>query len=170
MQAYNHLHRAITEPAFQILKAQSIKHHPNCLFSLKQFLKYFKSHFSINNCYTMLQNFLFISIQFKKILGASVVVQWLRIHLAMQGTLAWSLVWDDPTCHRGTKLMYQLQSLYSGAHEQQLLSPCDATTEACVPRAYVSQQEKPQQWEALTPQQRVALLSAARESVCCYCC
>ena len=26
------------------------------------------------------------------------VVQWLRIHLAMQGTLVWSLVQGDPTC------------------------------------------------------------------------
>ena len=36
---------------------------------------------------------------------ASLVVQGLRICLAMQGTPVPSLVWDDPTCHRATKPM-----------------------------------------------------------------
>ena len=31
-------------------------------------------------------------------LGASLVVWWLRIWLAMQGTQFQSLVWEDPTC------------------------------------------------------------------------
>ena len=35
--------------------------------------------------------------------GASLVVQWLRICPARQGTLAWSLVWEDPTCFGATK-------------------------------------------------------------------
>ena len=35
-------------------------------------------------------------------------------------------------------------------------SPCAATTEAHVPRACALQQEKPPQWEAHAPQQRVA--------------
>ena len=30
--------------------------------------------------------------------GTSLVVQWLRIHLPMQGTWVQSLVWEDPTC------------------------------------------------------------------------
>ena len=30
------------------------------------------------------------------------MVQMLRICLALQGTLAGSLVWEDPTCHRAT--------------------------------------------------------------------
>ena len=34
---------------------------------------------------------------------ASWVVQWLRVHLAMQGTLAPSLIQEDPTCCRTTK-------------------------------------------------------------------
>ena len=34
---------------------------------------------------------------------ASLVVQWLRICLAMQGTLIASLVREDPTCHGATK-------------------------------------------------------------------
>ena len=34
---------------------------------------------------------------------ASLVVQWLRILLAMQGTLVRFLVQEDPTCHRANK-------------------------------------------------------------------
>ena len=33
---------------------------------------------------------------------ASLVVQWLRIHLPMQGTRVQALVWEDPTCHGAT--------------------------------------------------------------------
>ena len=33
---------------------------------------------------------------------ASLVAQWLRICLPMQGTRVRALVWEDPTCHRGT--------------------------------------------------------------------
>ena len=49
----------------------------------------------------------------------------------------------------------QLLSLRSGAREPQLLSPRATTTEAHVPRARAPQQEKPPQWEACAPQQRV---------------
>ena len=35
--------------------------------------------------------------------GTSLVVQWLRIRLPMQGTWIRSLVRDDPTCHGATK-------------------------------------------------------------------
>ena len=42
------------------------------------------------------------------------------------------------------------------AHEPQLLSLGAATTEARTSRAHAPQQEKPPQWEACTPQQRVA--------------
>ena len=34
---------------------------------------------------------------------ASLVAQWLRIHLPMQGTLVQALVREDPTCRRATK-------------------------------------------------------------------
>ena len=34
---------------------------------------------------------------------ASLVVQWLRICLLMQGTRVRALVWDDPTCHGATR-------------------------------------------------------------------
>ena len=35
----------------------------------------------------------------KKKSGASLVAQWLRICLLMQGTRVRALVWEDPTCH-----------------------------------------------------------------------
>ena len=41
----------------------------------------------------------------KYLLKTSLVVQWWRIHLPMQGTWVWPLVWEDPTCHGATKPM-----------------------------------------------------------------
>ena len=35
--------------------------------------------------------------------GTSLVAQWLRIHLPMQGTWLRSLVQEDPTCRGATK-------------------------------------------------------------------
>ena len=35
--------------------------------------------------------------------GASLVAQWLRIRLPMQGTWVQALVWVDPTCRGATK-------------------------------------------------------------------
>ena len=40
---------------------------------------------------------------FKNIMGASLVVQWLRICLPMQRTRVRALVREDPTCHGATK-------------------------------------------------------------------
>ena len=37
------------------------------------------------------------------VIGTSLVAQWLRICLPLQGTWVRSLVWEDPTCHRATK-------------------------------------------------------------------
>ena len=34
--------------------------------------------------------------------GASLVAQWLRVCLPMQGTRVRALVWEDPTCHGAT--------------------------------------------------------------------
>ena len=44
------------------------------------------------------------------------VVQWVGVHLPMQGTQVPSVLWEDPTCHRATKALQQtpkpvLQSL-----------------------------------------------------------
>ena len=36
----------------------------------------------------------------KNIYRASLVAQWLRVCLPMQGTRVRALVWEDPTCHR----------------------------------------------------------------------
>ena len=38
----------------------------------------------------------------KNIIGASLVAQWLRICLPMQGTRVRALVWEDPTCRGAT--------------------------------------------------------------------
>ena len=35
--------------------------------------------------------------------GASLVAQWLRIRLPMQGTRVRALVWEDPTCRGATR-------------------------------------------------------------------
>ena len=86
----------------------------------------------------------------------SLVAQWLRIHLPMQGTWVRSLVREGPTCRGATKTVHhnywacalepashnywarepQLLSLCSRARVPQLLSPCAGTTEARVPRAH----------------------------------
>jgi len=59
------------------------------------------------------------------------MVQWLRIHLPMQGGWVQSLVWEDPTCHGATKPVPH-------AMEPQLLK-------AMRFRARALQQEKPPQ-------------------------
>ena len=38
----------------------------------------------------------------KNSLGASLVAQWLRVRLPMQGTRVRALVWEDPTCRGAT--------------------------------------------------------------------
>ena len=42
----------------------------------------------------------------KTVWWASLVAQWLRIHLPMQGTRVRALVQEDPTCHGATKPMH----------------------------------------------------------------
>ena len=42
---------------------------------------------------------------------SSLVAQWIRIHLPMQGTQVRSLVWEDSTCHRATKSLRCLNTL-----------------------------------------------------------
>ena len=101
-------------------------------------------------------------------LRTSLVAQWLRIHLPMQGTWVRALVQEDPTCHGAARPVChnywacalepmshnywahvpQLLSLCSRAHGSQLLKPTCLEAHAL--------QEKPPQWEARAPQQRVA--------------
>ena len=45
--------------------------------------------------------------------GTSLVVQWLRIRLPMQGTRVLALVWEDPTCHGATKPEHHNYSAYT---------------------------------------------------------
>ena len=42
-----------------------------------------------------------------KVFRTSLVVQWLRIHLPMQGTRFRALVWEDPTCRGAAKPMHR---------------------------------------------------------------
>ena len=91
--------------------------------------------------------------------GTSLVAQWLRIRLSMQGTWVRSLAWEDPTCHGATKPA----SHNYWARVPHLLSPRATTAEARTPRAHALQQEKPLQWEARTLQWRVAPLSPQLE-------
>ena len=70
------------------------------------------------------------------IVGTSLVVQWLRIHLPMQGTRVRSLIWEDPTCRGTTK---PVRHNY-WAHVPQLLKPvrlepCSTTREATTMRS-----------------------------------
>ena len=44
-----------------------------------------------------------IPLHLNTITGASLVAQWLRIRLPMQGTQVRALVWEDPTCRGATK-------------------------------------------------------------------
>ena len=82
----------------------------------------------------------------------------------MQGTRVQALVWEDPMFRGATKPMrhnYWACALEPASHNYwacvlQPLSLRAATTEARMPRARAPQQEKPPQWEARTPQPRVA--------------
>ena len=54
----------------------------------------------------------------------SLVVQWVRIHLPVQGTRAYILVLEDYTCCRAMKVRApQLLSLDSGVSKAQFLKP-----------------------------------------------
>ena len=69
--------------------------------------------------------------------GASLVAQWLRICLPMQGTRVRALVWEDPTCCGATR-------------------PVSHNYWACASGAYAPQQERPRRWETCAPRRRVA--------------
>ena len=76
----------------------------------------------------------------------SLRIQWLRIHLPMQGTWVVSLVWEDPTRRRGVT---QSLSPCSRAHELQLLSLLVATTKAQAPGACALQQGSHHKWKPM---------------------
>ena len=66
------------------------------------------SLYGLCHCLTiMVLTFLFVSATWnfpsRKKAWASLVAQWLRICLSMQGTRVRALVWEDPTCHGATR-------------------------------------------------------------------
>ena len=69
--------------------------------------------------------------------GASLVAQWLRICLPMQGTRVRALVWEDPTCRGAAR-------------------PVSHNYWACASGACAPERERPRQWEARAPRWRVA--------------
>ena len=82
--------------------------------------------------------------------GASLVIQWLKICLAIQGTSVQSLIQEDPTYCGATEPMGH--KLWAGTLETtgyNYWAQRATTTKGCAtcPRACVLQQEKPQ-WEA----------------------
>ena len=77
-----------------------------------------------------------LKLTLKNILRASLVAQWLRVCLPMQGTRVRALVWEDPTC-RGAA------------------GPVSHDCWACASGACAPQQERPRRWEARAPRWRV---------------
>jgi len=70
-------------------------------------------------------------------LWTSLVVQWLRIRLSMQGTRVLFLVREDPTCCRAT------ESAHHKVTEPEM-DPRDTAAEAHSPRARAPQEKPPQ--------------------------
>ena len=68
------------------------------------------------------------------------VLQWIRIHLPMQGTCVQSLLWEHPN------VLEQL------SQQASTTEPTPETTEACWQRSCALQQEKLPQSEAYTLQ------------------
>ena len=102
--------------------------------------------------------------------GTSLVAQWLRICLPMQGTWVWSLVPEDPTCHGATKPLchnYWACALEPASHNYWAHvpnywnpcaeSPCSTTREATAmrsPRTAMKSSPRSPQLEKARAQQR----------------
>ena len=74
----------------------------------------------------------------------SLVAQWWRIHLPMQETWVWSLIWEDPTCRRATKPLHCSYWVCAQGQELKLLSPC-------VLEPMLHNREVLPQWKARAP-------------------
>ena len=83
------------------------------------------------------KNVCYYSVKTEREWRTSLVVQWIRLCMPMQGTRVQSVVQEDPACHGATKPMHH-----------NCWSPCS--------RVYAPQQEKPLQGVACALQQRVA--------------
>ena len=98
---------------------------------------------------------------------ASLVVQWLRIHLSIQGTRVQALAWEDPTWHRAIKPVrhnYWACALESTSHNYearmpQLLKPVRLEPVLCNKRSHCN--EKPTHHSGEKPR-----LNATKESPC----
>ena len=82
----------------------------------------------------------------------SLVVQWIRICLPMQGTWASSLVWEDSSVVQQLSPCATLLILHPRAHRPCPLRPCATSTEDCTLYAHEPQLRSP---HAATPQVRV---------------
>ena len=83
----------------------------------------------------------------------SLVAQWIRICLSVQGTQVWCLIWEGSTCCGATKPvnhnywaceLHLLKPESSRAHEPQLPRLRAATTKAREPRACAPREKPPQ--------------------------
>ena len=95
--------------------------------------------------------------------GPSLVVQWLRIRLPMQGTRVRALVWEDPTCRGETKPVhhnYWACALEPACHKYwspHAYSPCSVAREATTtrsPRTATKSSSRSPQLEKARAQQR----------------
>ena len=83
------------------------------------------------------------------------MVQWLGIHLPMQGTRVRALVREDPTCQGATKPTHHNYWACALEPESHNYACVPQQLKPVQPRAHAPQ-EKPLQWEACTPQLKVA--------------
>ena len=86
------------------------------------------------------------------------VVQWLRIHLPMQGTQIGFPIREDSTCCGAKPMCHNYW-----AHVPE---PESCNTEACTPRAHAPEEEKPLQWEACALQLESSPRSLRLEKDC----
>ena len=80
-----------------------------------EFIMHIKDFLFVLSCFKFLLNIVdlqcCVSVRYSKVMlvsryskmGTSLVAQWLRIHLPMQGTRVQALVREDPTCRGATK-------------------------------------------------------------------
>ena len=80
---------------------------------------------------------------------ASLVAWWWRVHLTMRETWVWSLIKEDPTCHRASKPVH---CKYWACAESPELQPLEPTS----PKGHAPQRQKSPQWEAWAPQWKKA--------------
>ena len=88
-----------------------VAHGPSCSTTCGIFQTRTRAHvpcigrWILNHCSTREVLYNLLSFLHLKVLawGASLVAQWLRICLPMQGTRVRALVWEDPTCHGATR-------------------------------------------------------------------